>query len=210
METMEQQTENMERLYKQGLRLEYLTVGYNIVEAALSIVFGHIAGSIALVGFGLDSIVESLSGFVLIWRLRMHGKVSEEEEERVEHRAMRFVALTFFVLGAYVLYQSVRKLVIREIPDPSLAGILIAAVSLIVMPLLTLRKLKVGRAIGSEALVADAKETMACAFLSVALILGLGLNFLFGLWQADAVAGLVIFVFLFREGWESWNEASEP
>lgn len=209
METKGQQTENVEKLYKEGLRLEYFTIGYNIVEAALSILFGRIAGSIALVGFGLDSIVESLSGFVLIWRLRMHGKVSEEEEEKVEHRAMLFVALTFFILGAYVLYQSVRKLVSREIADPSSAGILIAVVSIIVMPLLTLRKLKVGHAIGSEALVADAKETMACAFLSVALLMGLGLNYLFGLWQADAVTGIVIAVFLFREGWEIWNEEGD-
>jgi cation diffusion facilitator family transporter len=209
VETKGQQTENVEKLYKEGLRLEYFTIGYNIVEAALSILFGRIAGSIALVGFGLDSIVESLSGFVLIWRLRMHGKVSEEEEEKVEHRAMLFVALTFFILGAYVLYQSVRKLVSREIADPSSAGILIAVVSIIVMPLLTLRKLKVGHAIGSEALVADAKETMACAFLSVALLMGLGLNYLFGLWQADAVTGIVIAVFLFREGWEIWNEEGD-
>lgn len=198
-----------DRLYKKGLWLEYFTVGYNLAEAALSILFGRIAGSIALVGFGLDSIVESLSGVVLIWRLRMHGKVSEEEEERVEKRAMRFVAVTFFVLGAYILYQSLHKLLTREISEPSLPGIVIAAVSIVVMPLLTIQKLKVGRAIESEALVADAKETLACAFLSVALLLGLGLNFLFGLWQADAVAGLVIVAFLFREGWESWREASE-
>jgi len=197
------------RLYKQGLFLEYFTVAYNLAEAGLSIFFGRIVGSIALIGFGLDSIVESLSGFVLIWRLRMHGKVSEEMEERVEKKAMKFVAATFFILGAYVGYHSIRKLVTGEAAEPSLPGILIALASIVIMPILTAQKLRVGRAIGSEALVADAKETLACAFLSVALLLGLGCNYFFGFWQADAIAGLVIVAFLFREGRESWREASE-
>lgn len=199
-----------ENLFRKGLVLEYFTVGYNIAEAALSIIFGRMAHSIALVGFGLDSIVESLSGLILIWRLRKHGRLSEKEEERIEQRAMRFVAVTFFVLGIYVLYQSLRKLVVKEISDPSLPGIIIAAVSLVVMPLLTWQKLQVGRQIQSRALVADAKETLACAFLSMALLLGLGGNFLFGFWQADPIAGLFITGFLFREGWENWEESREP
>ena len=106
---------NVDRLYKKGLRLEYFTVGYNILEAAVSIIFGSIAGSIALIGFGLDSIVESLSGLVLIWRLSQHGKISEEVEERIEKRATKFVAITFFVLGAYVLFQSAKDLIFEEI-----------------------------------------------------------------------------------------------
>ncbi len=130
----------MERLYRKGLRLEYFTVGYNIIEATVSIVFGSIANSIALVGFGLDSIVESLSGAVLIWRLRQHGKISKSEEEKIEKKAMRLVALTFFVLGLYVLFQSIKKLIVKEIPDPSLPGIIIAIVSIIVMPVLTWQK----------------------------------------------------------------------
>ena len=112
----------MDKLYRKGLWLEYFTVAYNIVEAAVSIVFGSMAKSIALVGFGLDSVVESLSGFVLIWRLRQHGKISPEEEERIEKKAMKFVAVTFFILGLYVLFQSLKKLVGKEIPDPSLPG----------------------------------------------------------------------------------------
>ena len=104
----------MEKLYRKGLRLEYFTVAYNIIEAIVSIVFGKIANSIALVGFGLDSIVESLSGFVLIWRLRQHKKISKEEEERIEKRALKFVALTFFILGLYVLFHSIKKLVSRK------------------------------------------------------------------------------------------------
>lgn len=199
----------MERLYKKGLALEYFTVGYNIAEAALSIFFGSMARSIALVGFGLDSIVESLSGFVLIWRLRQHGKISEKEEERIEKRAMKFVALTFIILGLYVLYQSLKKLIGEEISNPSLPGIIIALVSLVVMPILTWQKYKTGKQIRSQALIADSKENLACAFLSLALLLGLGGNYLFGLWQADPIVGLIIMAFLLREGIESFKESKE-
>jgi divalent metal cation (Fe/Co/Zn/Cd) transporter len=198
-----------ERLYRKGLRLEYFTVAYNILEAIVSIVFGSIAGSIALIGFGLDSIVESLSGIVLIWRLRQHGKISVSAEERIEKRATRFVAITFFTLGAYVLFESVKKLVSRDLPDTSVPGMLIAGVSIIVMPLLTWQKYKTGKQIDSKSLIADSKETLACAFLSVSLLVGLGANYLFGFWQADSIVGLIIVVFLFREGWEDWRESGE-
>ena len=199
----------VDRLYNKGLRLEYFTVSYNILEALASIIFGSIAGSIALIGFGLDSIVESLSGLVLIWRLKQHGKISAAAEERVEKRATRFVAITFFILGAYVLFESVKDLLVREIPEPSLPGIIIACVSIVAMPLLTWQKYKTGKQIKSRALVADSKETLACAFLSVALLLGLGTNYLFGFWQADPIVGLIIVVFLFKEGRGSWREAGE-
>ena len=201
---------DLKEFYKKALYLEYFTVAYNAVEAAAAIIFGKIANSIALIGFGLDSIVESLSGIVLIWRLHKHGKISKEEEERVERKAMKFVALTFFVLGGYVLLQSLKKLITKEIPDPSLPGIILAIVSITVMPVLSFQKMKTGRLIKSLALVADAKETFACALLSVALLLGLSLNYALGLWQADAVAGLIIVIFLFREGRESWVEATNP
>ncbi len=197
---------NIDRLYRRGLYLEYFTVAYNILEAIVSIVFGSIANSIALIGFGLDSIVESLSGLVLVWRLSQHGKISRAAEERLERRATKFVAITFFILGVYVLFQSIRKLVVEETPEPSLPGIIIATASIIVMPLLTWQKYKTGKQIHSRALVADSKETLACAFLSVALLLGLGANYLFGFWQADPIVGLVITAFLFREGWEGWKE----
>ncbi len=197
---------NTDRLYKKGLRLEYFTIAYNVLEAVASIVFGSIAHSIALIGFGLDSIVESLSGLVLIWRLRQHGRISEAAEEKLEKRATRIVAVTFFILGAYVLFQSIKNLVLAVIPAPSLPGIVIAAASIVVMPLLTWQKYRTGKQINSRALVADSRETLACAFLSLALLLGLGANYLIGFWQADPIVGLIIAIFLFREGWEGWRE----
>jgi len=193
-------------LYRRGLFLEYVTVVYNALEAALSIVFGYLAGSIALIGFGLDSVVESLSGFILIWRLRQHGRITKAEEQRVEKKAMKFVAVTFFILGFYILFQSVKKLVLQDMPDPSVPGIIIALVSLAVMPTLSIAKRRIGEQIRSGALIADAKETLACSFLSVALLLGLGLNYLRGWWWADAVAGIFIVLFLIHEGLESWRE----
>ena len=196
-------------LWHTALLLEYFTVLYNVVEAALSILFGTFAGSIALVGFGLDSIVESLSGFILIWRLRQHGTGTQENEEKIERTAQRFVAVTFFILGLYVLYESAGKLLGQEIARPSPVGMLIAIASIIVMPVLAWKKQAVGTAIGSKALVADSKETLVCAFLSVALLVGLGANYLFGFWQADPLVGIIIVLFLFREGYEGWTESDE-
>ncbi|MBE0433975.1 cation transporter, partial [candidate division WOR-3 bacterium] len=196
----------MSGLYKRALFLEYFTVGYNLVEAFASILFGKMAGSIALIGFGLDSIVESLSGMVMIWRLRKHGEISVEQEAKIEKRAQMFVAITFLILAAYVLYESIDKLLGQEIPEPSFAGIVIAIISIIVMPVLMVQKYRVGKQISSKALIADSKETLACAFLSVALLIGLGANFLFGFWMADPIVGLVIVVFLIREGIENMIE----
>jgi len=190
------------RLHKRALILSYITVGYNIIEGVVSLLAGFLAGSIALVGFGLDSFVESLSGGVMIWRFRKHGKVSEEEEERVERKATRLVAYTFFILAAYVLYESVKRLVLQEIPAPSLFGIIIAIVSIITMPFLFYMKYRTGKAINSKSLIADSKETLACVFLSLALLIGLGLNYLFGLWQADPIVGIIIAIYLSREGYE--------
>lgn len=199
----------LKKWYRKGLFLEYFTVVYNVAEAAVSILFGQAANSIALIGFGLDSVMESLSGAILIWRLRQHGKISSGSEEKAEKKAASFVAFTFFILGLYILFQSLKKLIGKEIPGPSLPGVIIAAASLVVMPVLSWKKYRTGLLIKSEALIADSKETLACAFLSVALLFGLGANSLFGLWQADPVVGLIIVVFLFREGKEVWEESKE-
>jgi divalent metal cation (Fe/Co/Zn/Cd) transporter len=192
-----------------GLRLEYFTVGYNLVEAVASIAFGRAADSIALIGFGLDSLIESLSGLVLIWRLRKHGTISKEAEERIERRACIFVAITFLVLAAYVLFEAVKKLITHQVAGPSLPGIIIATASVVVMPLLAIAKRRVGRQIGSRALIADSKETIACAFMSLALLIGLASNRLFHIWQADPIVGLVIVVLLVREGIEGLTEGDE-
>ena len=128
------------------------------------------------------------------------------EEERIEKKATRLVAYTFFILGAYVLYESIKKLVVSEIPVPSLIGIIIAVVSLVLMPILYFVKIKTASALGSSSLIADAKETLACTLLSAALLVGLGLNYLAGIWQADPIVGVIIVVFLFREGYEILNE----
>lgn len=198
-----------DRLYKKGLRLEYFTVGYNILEAVAALVLGGIASSIALIGFGLDSIVESLSGLVLIWRLSKGRTLSKEHEEKIEERAQKFVAVTFFVLGSYVLVESVLTLWEGNPPETSLGGIILAILSLIIMPLLGKAKMKVGKELNSRALIADAKETFACAFLSAALLLGLAANYFWGFWQADPLAGFVIVYYLIKEGKENWEGECE-
>jgi cation diffusion facilitator family transporter len=189
-------------LHKRALLLSYFSMAYNIIEFILSIIAGFLSNSIALIGFGLDSLVESLSAGIMIWRFRKHGRISKEEEERIEKKAEKLVGYTFLILAAYILYESIDKLVTSEIPDPSLFGILIAAASLIIMPVLYYVKNRTGKEIGSKSLVADSKETLACTFLSVALLLGLGANYLFGFWQADPIVGFVIVLYLVREGIE--------
>src|SRR4030042_497239 len=132
------------QLHRRVLLLSYFTVSYNIIEGVLSILAGSMADSIALIGFGLDSFVESLSGMIVIWRFRLHGKISEEEEEKAEGKAARIIGYTFFILAVYVLYESVKKLYLREIAAPSLFGIIIAIVSLITMPILFYLKYRTG------------------------------------------------------------------
>jgi divalent metal cation (Fe/Co/Zn/Cd) transporter len=139
----------------------------------------------------------------MIWRFNKQGKITEEEEEKAEKKAIKLVAYTFFILGTYVLYGSVKRLYFREIPNASLLGIIIAIVSLITMPLLFYMKYQTGKSINSRSLIADSRETLACAFLSLALLIGLGLNYLYGLWQADPVVGLIIVIFLFKEGYST-------
>jgi len=193
-------------LQKKALLLSYFTVGYNVLEGAVSLFAGYLSGSIALVGFGLDSFVESLSGGVMIWRFARPEDLTPAAEERIERRAIRIVGCTFFILGAYVLYESGHKLIFQEIPAPSLLGICIALASIIVMPVLFYLKYRTGEAMGSASLMADSKQTLVCAMLSVALLVGLGLNYLYGVWQADPVIGLVIVALLFREGYHTLKE----
>ncbi len=126
-----------------------------------------------------------------------------------EKKAIKLVAVTFFLLAAYVLYESAKKLILTEIPETSLPGIIIAIFSIVIMPVLSFKKRNLGIKINSKALVADSKETLVCAFLSVSLLLGLTMNYLFDFWQADPLVGLIVVVFLIIEGQESWEEANE-
>jgi divalent metal cation (Fe/Co/Zn/Cd) transporter len=194
--------------HQKALLTEYFTVGWNIIEGIVGITAGVLAGSIALVGFGLDSYVEVASGLVLIWRLRKHG-FGDGEEAAAEKKAILFVGATFLVLAVYVLYESGKKLYLHEHPDESLVGILLAIVSLIVMPVLSFYKKKIAAEINSRALRADALETLACSYLSLTLLLGLGANALFGWWWADPVAALAMIYFLVREGLEAVQEGRE-
>lgn len=195
--------------HQKGLLAEYFTVGWNVIEGIIAIVAGVMAGSIALVGFGLDSYIEVASGLVLIWRLRKHGFSDDAEEEVAEKRAIFFVGATFFLLSAYVIYESARKLVFQERPEESLVGIILAFVSLIVMPFLALYKKKIASEIHSRALRADALETLACSYLSLTVLLGLGANALFGWWWADPIAALAMVYFLLKEGTEAIREGWE-
>jgi cation diffusion facilitator family transporter len=195
--------------HQKALIGEYFTVSWNILEGLIAITAGVAAGSIALVGFGVDSYIEVASGLVLIWRLRKHGFSDDEEEEAAEKKAILFVGATFILLALYVTYESGKKLWFQEHPDESLIGIALAILSLIVMPFLAFYKKKIAAEIKSRALRADALETLACSYLSLTLLLGLGANAIFGWWWADPVAALAMVYFLVREGWEAIEEGRE-
>jgi divalent metal cation (Fe/Co/Zn/Cd) transporter len=185
---------------KRGRRLEYFTLGWNMVEAAVAIGAGWLAGSIALVGFGVDSLIESTSGAILLWRL-----ASPAQDESREQLALRLVGVSFFLLAAYVCFEAVKSLVQSEEPKASVPGIVLAALSLIVMPLLARAKRKVAANLGSHALKADSRQTDICAYLSAILLGGLALNALFGWWWADPIAALIMVPIIVREGFEAWQ-----
>ncbi|MBI1954886.1 MAG: cation transporter, partial [Acidobacteria bacterium] len=178
-----------------------------VLEGIIAIAAGWLADSIALVSFGLDSGIEVLAAGILIWRLRQPGSVEEETER--ERKALFGVGLTFFALAGYIGYEAVTSLLGREVPEPSWIGIALAVASLIVMPILGFSKRRIARQMGSRALEADALETLLCAYLSFALLLGLALNALFGWWWADPLAALAMLGYIVKEGWETVQEARE-
>jgi divalent metal cation (Fe/Co/Zn/Cd) transporter len=185
-------------LIKRGRRLEYFTIGYNSLEGLVAIISGLIAGSIALVGFGFDSLIEVTSGLALLWRL--NADVDEAKREQVEAIALRIVGVLFLALAVYVSYESIKSLWSRESPKESVPGIILAITSLIVMPLLVRAKRRVARGISSRAMAADSKQTELCTYLSAILLGGLLLNALLGWWWADPVAGLVMVPIIAKEG----------
>ncbi|HXF81134.1 MAG TPA: cation transporter [bacterium] len=190
-------------LLRRGRLLELFTILWNSLEGLVSVTLGLLAGSIALVGFGIDSFIETSSGIVLLWRLQTRRDA--ESAERAEATALRLVGASLLALATYVAYDAAGSLIRREAPEASIPGIVLAAVSLIVMPLLARRKRAVAAALGSQALAADATQTSICMYLSAILLGGLLLNALLGWWWADPVAALAMVPFIAREGREAWR-----
>jgi cation diffusion facilitator family transporter len=188
------------KIIRRGLRLEYFTLAWNSLEAVVAIVSGLFAGSIALVGFGFDSVIECASGATLIWRLSSdHDHANRERRERL---AVRLVGASFLLLALYIAYDAIHTLIRHEPPEKSIPGIVLAIASLIVMPLLARAKRRVASALNSGAMQADSRQTDLCAYLSAILLGGLIVNALFGWWWADPVAGLVMIPIIVREGVE--------
>lgn len=189
-----------------ALRLEYLTVGWNLVEGAVAVAAALAAGSVALLGFGIDSFVESASGAILIWRLLAERRaVDASAIERLDRRAHQLVGLSLFLLAAFVAVDSGLTLWKRERPEPSAVGIVLTVISMIAMVWLARAKRRAAAGLGSHALEADAFQTTACFWLSVFTLAGIGLNAALGWWWADPVAALGMTVFLVREGSEAWK-----
>jgi divalent metal cation (Fe/Co/Zn/Cd) transporter len=183
---------------RRGRKLEYFTIAWNAIEGLLGVAMGVAAGSISLVGFGLDSFIEVTSGSVLLWRMSVDADVRRRELN--EKRALRIVGICFLLLAVYVLYESVANLLSKRVPERSGGGIVLACVALVVMPLLSRAKRNVGRAIGSAAMRADSKQTEFCAYLSAILLAGLLLNALLGWWWADPVAAIIMVPIIANEG----------
>jgi divalent metal cation (Fe/Co/Zn/Cd) transporter len=183
---------------RRARRLEYFTIGWNTIEALISIAAGVAAGSTSLIGFGADSAIESSSGLVVLWRFR-----SASHDEARERRALKLVGISFLLLAAYVGYEAIRSLWLGDGPEVSVAGIGIAVLSLLVMPVLAHAKRKTARRLGSPSLEADSRQTSICAYLSAILLAGLTLNAVLGWWWADPVAALAMLPIIVNEGLEA-------
>lgn len=187
------------RLGRRAQLLATASVAYNVVEAVIAVAAGLVAGSVALVGFGLDSVVEVSSGLIILWQFRHHLPESRERQ------ALRLMAISFFALAAYVGFESVRTLVTGDAPDSSPVGIALAIASLLIMPILSWAQRRTGRRLGSNAVVADSTQTLLCTYLSAVLLAGLVLNATLGWSWADPLAGLAIAAVALREGREAWQ-----
>jgi divalent metal cation (Fe/Co/Zn/Cd) transporter len=198
---------------RQGVRLEYFTLGYNAVEGMVAVGAGIAAGSIALVGFGLDSVIEIAAGAALLWRLKWEARggaeISAKDHSLLERKALYFVGLTFFALAAYILLEAGYKLLTGSAAGESTVGMILAVASLVIMPPLAYLKQRTAVALGSRALAADAVETWVCSYLSLVLLVGLGLNAILGWGWADSAAALAMLPLIIKEGWEALEEARE-
>ena len=191
-------TENRQQLVRRGRHLEYFTIGYNSLEGSASIIAGFISGSVSLVGFGLDSVIEVASGAALLWRL--HHDLNPSRREQVEGTTLRIVGGCFIALAVYLLYESGSTLIRHKLSERSIPGIIVAGASVVVMPLLAKAKRRVAAGIGSGAIRADSRQADFCTYLSAILLGGLLLNALAGWWWADPVAGLVMVPIIAKEG----------
>jgi divalent metal cation (Fe/Co/Zn/Cd) transporter len=195
-------------LHRQGVRLEWFTIAWNVVEAVVAVGVGIAVVSVALIGFGADSGIEVISAGALLWRLLKAGPhASVPEEGAAERKALYLVGATFFLLALYIIYEAVGALLSGEGPESSTVAIVLSAVSLVVMPVLAYLKGRTGREMGSRALIADSAETWVCSYLSLALLLGVGLNAAFGWWWADPVGALSMLPVILWQGWEALGEA---
>jgi divalent metal cation (Fe/Co/Zn/Cd) transporter len=193
--------EERARLVRRARALAWLGIGWHAAEAAIAILAGLAASSIALIGFGADSLIEALAGFVVVWRFA-GGRAADD---RAEHRAQRLIAASFFVLAAYVGVEAVRSLLTAAEPDVSWVGIGLAGVTAVTMPLLARAKADVGARLGSAATTGEGRQNMLCAYLSIALLIGLGGNALLGWWWLDPLAALVVAGVALQEGRASWR-----
>jgi divalent metal cation (Fe/Co/Zn/Cd) transporter len=194
------------KIASRGRRLEYFTIGWNVLEGVAAVSAGALAGSISLTAFGIDSFIEVTSGAALLWRMSVDA--NEHRREHNERIALRLVGACFVALAAYVAVESMRALIQRSAPERSFLGIAVASVSLIVMPILSRAKKRVGKELQSPAMQADAKQTDFCVYLSAILLLGLILNASLGWWWADPVAGLVMVPIIAREGYRGLKAES--
>jgi divalent metal cation (Fe/Co/Zn/Cd) transporter len=199
-----QEVGERQRLVRRAKLLAWLGVGWHGVEAAVAVSAGILAGSIALVGFGADSLIEALAGFILLWRFA----AARTSSEAAERRAQKLIGISFYLIAAYVGFEAVRSLVVGARPEASWIGIGLAALTLVTMPPLAIAKARVGEKLGSSATKSEGRQNMLCAYLSAALFVGLGANALFGLWWADPVTALLIAGVAVKEGRESWRGES--
>jgi divalent metal cation (Fe/Co/Zn/Cd) transporter len=207
MATLTDRLETRSVQLRRALHLEWLTVGWNVAEGMIAVAAAVAAGSVALLGFGIDSFVESASGGILVWRLLAEKRTVADSHatERLDRRARKLVALSLFALALYVALDASAALWRSERPDPSPVGIALTLVSMLVMLWLAKAKRRTAAALGSRALAADAFQTTACWWLSIIALAGIGLNALFGWWWADPVAALGMTPLLIREGVEGWR-----
>jgi divalent metal cation (Fe/Co/Zn/Cd) transporter len=195
---------------RQGLRIEVITIIWMVIEMAVSILAGIASGSILLIAFGMDSLIELVSGAILLWRLRVESQNGDVERvERAEGRATWVVAITLALLCIYVLVTAVYGLLARSQPEPSPVGIAISAAAVLIMPYLAVNKRRIAKRIHSDALAGDAANSITCAYMAGTVLVGLTLNSLFGWWWVENVAALLFLVWLVRETWETFEDARQ-